>query len=457
MTDGNLLLKKINSLGSKANEFITKNKILSNQLSYYQKIFTYNKNYITSYFNILAESKKIAKINNNNKNSYINNIKDIIIKYHSEIKEDFLTSKQKLKNAKLKNNTYLSKLMSETKNISEYYEKICEDNFLYDNAIKAKENFIVCLKNDLNEAKKKSLEDKRHIYLKYNSQIIYKVTNQNQMNTNNKIDKIDKNDTISFEEGETEIKDILLRERHQFVLKMKLRNDIRLKYSKMNLKKNALNDLVTSISFINKTEIIPSKNNNIFQLLNKKIGGVINNYEKNFNEDEDNIDENYFIFLPFEIEINKKEINELVETDITLPNTKLQSKSINEYKKKNNKHTKNRSFINVPNLNFLQIEFNKEKINYSDSDNEEKKDENIKDDKKEEITKNEKNKNSKKKNEEMDLKIKQMKKDIRYYKKKNKKLKSIIKDFETFQEKIKDKFIIFEKKILNEKKQKLDY
>ena len=452
MNDGNLMLKKINLLGSKANELITKNNLLSSQLSYYQKIFSSNKNNITSYFNILADNKKMSKINNNNKKSYINNIKDIIVKYHSEIKEDYLNSKQKLKNAKLKNNTYLSKLMSETKNLSEYYQKICEDEFLYENAIKAKENFIECLKKDLIEAKKKLIEDKRHIYLKYNSQIAY----QTQSTTNNKNDKNEKNDTASFEEGENEIKDILLRERHQFVLKMKLRNDIRLKYSKMNLKKNALNDLVTSISFINKTEIIPSKNNNIFQLLNKRIGGVIKNYEKNFNEDEDNIDENLFIFLPFELEINKDEINELVETDITLPNKTLQSKSINEYKKKNNKHTKNRSFINVPNLNFLQIEFNKEKINYSESDSEENNDNNIKDDKKEEITKNEKNNKSKNKKEEIDLKIKQMKKDIRYYKKRNKKLKSIIKDFEQFQEKIKDKFIIFENKILNEKQQKLD-
>ena len=53
----------------------------------------------------------------------------------------------------------------------------------------------------------------------------------------------------------------------------------------------------------------------------------------------------------------------------------------------------------------------------------------------------------------MDLKIKQMKRDIRYFKKRNKKLKVIIHDFEKFQDKIKDKFIIYEKMMLNKKEQ----
>ena len=80
--------------------------------------------------------------------------------------------------------------------------------------------------------------------------------------------------------------------------------------------------------------------------------------------------------MPFELEINKEEITELVQTDITLPNVKLQSKSINEYKKEEKKHVKNRSFINVPKLNLMQIEFNKEKISYSDCESDEKKNNN---------------------------------------------------------------------------------
>ena len=139
--------------------------------------------------------------------------------------------------------------------------------------------------------KKNIFEENRHIYLNYNFQ---NITNQNQTN-------ITKNDNnISFEEGETEIKDLLTNARRKFILDMKLRNNLRLQYRKKNVKKNALNDLVTSISFINKTEIIPSKNNNIFQVLNTKIGGIIKDYERYFNEDEE-IDENFFIFLPVEV------------------------------------------------------------------------------------------------------------------------------------------------------------
>ena len=83
MNKGNLILKQINILGSQANELINKNKILINELSYYQQLFNSNKNYMTLYFNILAENKNKPK-NNSNK---INYIKDLIIKYHSELKE----------------------------------------------------------------------------------------------------------------------------------------------------------------------------------------------------------------------------------------------------------------------------------------------------------------------------------------------------------------------------------
>ena len=462
MNNGNLLLKKINILGSKANELINKNKILLIELSNYQKFFSSNKNYITMYFNILAEKKKGSKkINNNAK--YINNIKEIIIKYHSEIKDQYISTKKKLINIKQKKNNYEAKLISETKSLSEYYEKISEDNFLYANAIESKENLIKCLEKDLMNLKKKLFEEEKHIYLKYNFQNSYKPINQTQSYIDNK------NDYTSFEDGETEIKELLLKERQLFIVGMKLRNDIRLKYRKMNVKKNALNDLVTSISFINKTEIIPSKNNNIFQILNKKIGGVIKNYEKYFNEEQnDNIDENFFIFLPFEIEINKNEINELLQTDITLPNKKLQSKSINEYKKNDKIHIKNRSFINIPKLNFLQIEFNKEKISYSDCEsekNEDKKNENVLD---ENVNKNDKDKNiqnienkdnnnkTKNKKEDLDIKIKKIKKEIKCLKKENQKMKILINDFEKFQNKIKDKYIIFEKMMLNKKEEKIE-
>ena len=475
MSDGNSMLKKLNILGSKAKELINTNKILTNEISYYQKLFSSNKDYITLYFNLLSEFKQKSKNSNTDyKTNHLNNIKNIIIKYHSEIKDLNSVSKENFKNSQQKHNLLYTKLNSDIEKLAQYHQKISEDNFLYSNAIQSKENFIVCLKKDLTELKKNIFEENRHIYLNYNFQ---NIANQNQTN-------ITKNDNnISFEEGETEIKDLLTNARRKFILDMKLRNNLRLQYRKKNVKKNALNDLVTSISFINKTEIIPSKNNNIFQVLNTKIGGIIKDYERYFNEDEE-IDENFFIFLPFELEINKDEINELVQTDITLPNKKLQSKSINEYKSKKKTHTKNRSFIDVPKLNFLQIEFNKEKISYSDDSDdkettEKKKDtesktkdienkneadnndsekriqiktEGNKDNDKDKDKDKDKNKDKNKK-EDLDSKIKQMKRDIRYFKKRNKKLKVIIHDFEKFQDKIKDKFIIYEKMMLNKKEQ----
>ena len=444
MNDKKINIKKLNILGSKAKELINTNKLLSNEISFFQKLFNSNKDYITLYFNTLAENKKNSKNkDNNNKINNINNIKNIIINYHSEIKDINLTLKKDLKNSEQKSNIFLSKLISETKSLSEYYQKISEDNFLYYNAIKSKENFIKCLSKDLQTLKKTLIEDEKHIYLNYNFQ------------------NINKNENNSFDEGEKEIKYLLNEARRQFILDMRKRSDLRLKYRKKTVKKNALNDLVTSISFINKTEIIPSSNNNIFQILNKKIGGVIKNYERYFNEDEENIDENFFIFLPFEFEINKEEITELVQTDITIPNRKLQSKSIKMYNSEKKTHGKNRSFIDVPRLNFLQIEFNKEKISYSESDsdsknenktynnNNENKDSNNNLENKEIDKENKKKKINNKKEDDINLKIKELKYNIKYLKKRNRKMKLIINDFEKFQKKIKDKFIIYENKMLN--------
>jgi hypothetical protein len=219
---------------------------------------------------------------------------------------------------------------------------------------------------------------------------------------------------------------------------MKQRINTRQKYGRMNIKKNALNDLVTSFSFINETSITPSANNNIFQLLNKKIGGVVKNYEKYF--DNEIIDENFFIFLPFELEVNSEEMNELIQTDITLPQkeSKSQTKKININNIKNIKKT---TIKTVPKLDFLQIEFNKEKVEISGS-NESSNNEQINNN----IIYNDKNNI-----ESLDLKIREMKRKIRSLKKQNKKCKNIINDFMKFQNKIKGKFEIFEKNMMKEK------
>jgi hypothetical protein len=218
----------------------------------------------------------------------------------------------------------------------------------------------------------------------------------------------------------------------------------------MNIKKSALNDLVTSFSFINQTEITPSLNNNIFTLLNKKIGGVVKNYEKYF--DNEIIDENFFIFLPFEFEINKDEINELMQTDITLPSNKFKTQTklnlnINNIKNKN----KNIKIKNVPKLDFLQIEFNKEKVEFSHS-NESDTDENDENNNNININNNIIDKN---KINNIEERIREVKIKIKNLKKSNKKLKGLINDFIKFQKKIKGKFEIFEKK-MKENKEELD-
>jgi hypothetical protein len=212
----------------------------------------------------------------------------------------------------------------------------------------------------------------------------------------------------------------------------------------MNIKKSALNDLVTSFSFINETEITPSFNNNIFTLLNKKIGGVVKNYEKFF--DNEIIDENFFIFLPFELEMNKDEINDLMQTDLTLPNNKfkLQTKL-----NKENKEETNIKIKTVPKLDFMQIEFNKEKVEFSQ-------DEESNDDNNDNKIYNNNNYNGKNKDQIMEMIIKEMKNKIRSLKKENRKLKNLINDFNKFREKIKGKFEIFERNILKEKEEEED-
>ena len=424
MNNGNLIIKKINLLASKANELLNQNKIITGQISHYKKLFDSNKKHISEYFNIITQSKIETKNSNSNKNriNNINKIKDILIGYNSELKLSNDCIYKSEQNLKEKLNVYKNKLITQTVNLTDKRDKISEDNFLYNNAVKAKENLIQCLRKDLKTIKGRLYEDVKHIYLNHNS-----VFNTNNSTSNNKANK-----SALFEEGEKVIDYLLREEKRKFYINMKQRSNTRQKYGKMNIKKNALSDLVTSFSFINETEITPSLNNNIFQLLNKKIGGVVKNYEKYFNNDI--IDENYFIFLPFEFEINKDEINELMQTDITLPN--------NEFKVKTKLNKNNNENKKVPKLDFLQIEFNKEKVEFSQSD-ENTTEENI----------NNNNFIDKNKNMVLDLQIEEIKGKIRSLKKSNKKLKNIINDFNKFQDKIRGKFEIYEKKIMKEKEE----
>ena len=285
------------------------------------------------------------------------------------------------------------------------------------------------MEKDLKRIKYKLYEDIKYTYLNYN----YYINNTTQNNKNNK-------SAILFEDGERIIEYLLKEEKRKFYLNMKQRINTRQKYGRMNIKKNALNDLVTSFSFINETSITPSANNNIFQLLNTKIGGVVKNYEKYF--DNEIIDENFFIFLPFELEVNSEEMNELIQTDITLPQkeSKSQTKKININNIKNIKKT---AIKTVPKLDFLQIEFNKEKVEISGS-NESSNNEQINNN----IIYNDKNNI-----ENLDLKIREMKRKIRTLRKENKKCKNIINDFMKFQNKIKGKFEIFEKNMMKEKEE----
>ena len=288
MKDGNIMIKNINILGSRASELMNKNKILSGQITYYEALFNSNKKYITEYFNTISQAKASSKNSKIvNKNNNVQKIKDILIKYNSELKLSHETNYKSVQNFKDKYSIYTKKLNCGTNNLLEKKEKISEDNFLYKNEIKSKENLILCLNKDLKIIKKHLYEDVKHIYLYYNFN-----SYSNNSTSNNKNNK-----SAIFEDGEKVINNLLKEEKRKYYISMKQRINTRQKYGRMNIKKSALNDLVTSFSFINETEITPSFNNNIFTLLNKKIGGVVKNYEKFF--DNEIIDENFFIFFSF--------------------------------------------------------------------------------------------------------------------------------------------------------------
>ena len=99
----NIILKKINILGSKVNELMIKNKLISSQIYQYQKLFNSNKNHISEYFSIISQAKSTNKKNINNCNNNTNNnqkIKDILIKYNSELKLSIENNIQNSKNIK---------------------------------------------------------------------------------------------------------------------------------------------------------------------------------------------------------------------------------------------------------------------------------------------------------------------------------------------------------------------
>jgi hypothetical protein len=166
MKDGNIMIKNINILGSRASELMNKNKILSGQITYYETLFNSNKKYITEYFNTISQAKATSKNSKIvNKNNNVQKIKDILIKYNSELKLSHENNYKSVQNFKDKYNIYTKKLNCGTNNLLEKKEKISEDNFLYKNEIKSKENLILCLNKDLKIIKKHLYEDVKHIYL----------------------------------------------------------------------------------------------------------------------------------------------------------------------------------------------------------------------------------------------------------------------------------------------------
>ena len=210
----NIILKKINILGSKVNELIMKNKLISSQVSYYQKLFNSNKNYISEYFSIISQAKSMNKKNINNCKNNANNtqkIKDILIKYNSELKLSIENNIQNSKNIKEKYNINIKNLYSGTSYLTEKKIKISEDNFLYRNTINAKENLILCLKYDLNYIKSHLHEDLRHIYLNYTYN-----ANTNISSNNNKNNK-----SAIFEDGEKTMEYLLNQEKNRFYKSMK--------------------------------------------------------------------------------------------------------------------------------------------------------------------------------------------------------------------------------------------
>lgn len=428
----NMTISLINSLGHKVNELFTINKIIKSNLQYYQILYSNNKEYMSFYFSSLG-NKKNTKVDLS--------IETIITKVNNEIQNIIKKCKKEFSIAKNYHDKYSTKLQNDIEKLNEYLERISEDNFLYENEIKSKENLIKCLTKEKDQLKKNYFEEEKHTYLNYNSYL-------NTFNVPLNKTTIDK-PLINFEEGENTLKSQLENLRRKFALNMRTHNKDTIKNVNLQRKKRTLSDLVTSINYINQTDIgNPGVNMNFFGILNKKIRGVVHNHgygEEYDDENYENIDENTFIFLPFEMEINKNEINELFETDLTLPF--MEAKFIKPkplFKNITEKKT-NKSAVMVPGLNFLQIEYNKEKIDYSYDENggEESEEE-------EKETKESKKKN--KEDAEIDKKIKYFKEQIKIYKKKNKKLKNLIDDYENFRKKVSPKFKIYEQRMLKENK-----
>ena len=226
MKNGNIIIKNINILGSRANELMIKNKSIKSQLSYYQTQFNSSKNYITEYFNILSQAKSSSKniIKNNVQNKSNNNakkikeIKDILIKYNSELKLSCEKNEINIKKLKDKYNITKKKLISGINYLTERKTRLSEDRFLYNNAIKARDNLIICLQKDYKNIKDHLFENIKHIYLNYN----------NNLDTNNYKESNNKNNKSAiFEEGEKAIEDLLKAEKQRYYISMKQRINTR--------------------------------------------------------------------------------------------------------------------------------------------------------------------------------------------------------------------------------------
>ena len=400
--------KELINFANNSNDLLITNLMFKDRIEKYKKYI----NFIKNLFNYISKNNNIEK--EEEKNNIKNIIKEKIQQNNNEIKVDISSLNKEINNIKKNNN---KKLEEKNKYLEYYinqYDKLKEDNFILENTIFSKDNFIKIFLNKLNyyesfleskndiseeeECEEDKIEEIRERFIFYSK----KVNNEHQkellhfQNDLSKISKEHNREIIKTSRLETEKNEL-----NDYIKQIKdhKENNSMTEYNlnkKSLFKQNNKNNLIYDNIDFNKKSIIINKENK----LNEEL--LFKDFEnENLSDDEDSI---LLSEINYEIDLDNNNDNlnidldnnnnflkksKMPKIDLTAIAQKQELRKINENNNINKNEFKldkininenfktpslvlnglnnlnkleNESSENIKKLNLKQIEFNKVRV-----------------------------------------------------------------------------------------------
>ena len=340
--------KELINFANNSNDLLITNLMFKDRIEKYKKYI----NFIRNLFNYISKNNNIEK--EEEKNNINNIIKEKIQQNNNEIKLDISSLNKEINNIKKNNN---KKLEEKNKYLEYYinqYDKLKEDNFILENTIFSKDNYIKIFLNKLQyyesfiepknefsdeEESEEKVEEIRERFLFYSK----KINNEHQkelQHFQNDLSKISKEHnreiikTSRLETEKNELNDYIKQIKDHKENNSMSENNLN---KKSLFKKNNKNNLIYDNIDFNKKSIIINKENKLNEELlfkdfeNENLSDDEDSIllsEINYEVDLDNNNDNLNIDLDNNINLLKK--SKMPKIDLTAIAQKQELRKINE-------------------------------------------------------------------------------------------------------------------------------